>query len=191
MSNECAGHGTKRVGCQTRHPVYAEPKARSRARASPRGGVWRKSKATSRGEASMRINRFNSDAGYAPAGSAERATAESSWRGETGPQPCSQAGSSCRWSRSERLHPGARGACWPAARTVRDDTLSMRWWSDCPFQQGSSFGTRWTWCSGTRPADAVAGGWAPPRRMARWFSTWLHGRSQRFCSDWDRLPFCA
>ncbi len=30
-----------------------------------------------------------------------------------------------------------------AARSVRDDTLSMRWWSDCQFQQGSSFGIRW------------------------------------------------
>ena len=49
-SNVCAGHGTKRVGCKSRHQVYAEPKVSRRARASPRGGVWRKPKAKSRGD---------------------------------------------------------------------------------------------------------------------------------------------
>ena len=49
-SGVCAGHGKKRVGCKSRYQVYAEPKVSRRARASPRGGVWRKSKAKSRGD---------------------------------------------------------------------------------------------------------------------------------------------
>jgi hypothetical protein len=47
----CAGHGTELTGCKSPCQVSAQPKARSRARASPRGGVWRKPNPKMRGDA--------------------------------------------------------------------------------------------------------------------------------------------
>jgi len=38
----CAGHGALLHRCKSYGQVFAEPKARRRARASSRGGVWRK-----------------------------------------------------------------------------------------------------------------------------------------------------
>jgi hypothetical protein len=47
----CAGHGTELTGCKSPRQVSAQPKARSRARASPRSGVWRKPHPEMRGDA--------------------------------------------------------------------------------------------------------------------------------------------
>ena len=49
-ANVCARHGTERAGWKFPCQVFAEPKARRRARASPRGGVWRKSNPKARGD---------------------------------------------------------------------------------------------------------------------------------------------
>jgi hypothetical protein len=46
----CAGHGALLRRCKSYGQVFAEPKARRRARASPRGGVWRKSNPKLRGD---------------------------------------------------------------------------------------------------------------------------------------------
>jgi hypothetical protein len=46
----CAGHGTELTGCKSPCQVFAQPKARRRARASPRGGVWRKPNPKMRGD---------------------------------------------------------------------------------------------------------------------------------------------
>jgi hypothetical protein len=46
----CARHGTDRAGWKSPCQVFAEPKARRRARASPRGGVWRKPNPRARGD---------------------------------------------------------------------------------------------------------------------------------------------
>ena len=45
----CAGHGTELARWESSRQV-TEPKARRRARASPRGGVWRKSNPKARGD---------------------------------------------------------------------------------------------------------------------------------------------
>jgi hypothetical protein len=50
MLSVCAGHGTKRGRWKSSGQVVAEPKASERARASPRGGVWRKPNAKLRGD---------------------------------------------------------------------------------------------------------------------------------------------
>ncbi len=49
-SSVCAGHGTKLERCKSSYQVYAEPKVRRRARASSRGGVWRKPNSKLRGD---------------------------------------------------------------------------------------------------------------------------------------------
>ena len=46
----CAGHGALLHRCKSYGQVFAEPKARRRARASPRGGVWRKPNPKRRGD---------------------------------------------------------------------------------------------------------------------------------------------
>ena len=46
----CAGHGTELARCKSSHQVFAEPKVRRRARASSRGGVWRKPNPKARGD---------------------------------------------------------------------------------------------------------------------------------------------
>ena len=46
----CARHGTERAGWESPCQVIAEPKARRRARASSRGGVWRKPDPEARGD---------------------------------------------------------------------------------------------------------------------------------------------
>jgi hypothetical protein len=46
----CARHGTELVGCKSPRQVFVEPKARRRARAQPRGWVWRKSNPKARGD---------------------------------------------------------------------------------------------------------------------------------------------
>jgi hypothetical protein len=51
MPGVCVGHGTELTGCKSPCQVSAQPKARSRARASPRGGVWRKPNPKMRGDA--------------------------------------------------------------------------------------------------------------------------------------------
>jgi len=50
MLGVCAGHGTELVGWKSPHQVFAEPKARRRARASSRGEVWRKPNPKARGD---------------------------------------------------------------------------------------------------------------------------------------------
>jgi hypothetical protein len=47
----CAGHGTERARGKSWRQVFAQPKARQRARAPPRGGVWRKPNPQMRGDA--------------------------------------------------------------------------------------------------------------------------------------------
>jgi hypothetical protein len=47
----CAGHGTELTGCKSPCQVVAEPQARRRTRASPRGDVGRKSNPKVRGDA--------------------------------------------------------------------------------------------------------------------------------------------
>ena len=46
----CARHGARLLGCKSLDQVYVEPKVRRRARASPRGGVWRKPNPKARGD---------------------------------------------------------------------------------------------------------------------------------------------
>jgi hypothetical protein len=46
----CAGHGRELVGWESSCQELAEPKARRRARASLRGGVWRKRNPKMRGD---------------------------------------------------------------------------------------------------------------------------------------------
>jgi len=46
----CAGHGTELARCKSSRQVFAEPKARRMARASPRGGVCRKPNPKLRGD---------------------------------------------------------------------------------------------------------------------------------------------
>jgi hypothetical protein len=50
MPGVCAGHGTELARCKSSRQVFAQPKARKRARASPRGGVWRKPNPKMRGD---------------------------------------------------------------------------------------------------------------------------------------------
>jgi hypothetical protein len=50
IGNGCARHGTDRAGWESPCQVIAEPKARRRARASSRGGVWRKPNSNARGD---------------------------------------------------------------------------------------------------------------------------------------------
>jgi hypothetical protein len=50
MGGVCAGHGTKLGRWKSSCQAVAEPKASERARASPRGGVWRKPNAKLRGD---------------------------------------------------------------------------------------------------------------------------------------------
>lgn len=48
--NVCARHGARLPGCKSPDQVFVEPKVRRRARASPRGGVWRKPNPKVRGD---------------------------------------------------------------------------------------------------------------------------------------------
>src|SRR5215475_6183715 len=50
MPGVCAGHGTELARCKSSRQVFAQPKARRRARASSRGGVWRKPNPKMRGD---------------------------------------------------------------------------------------------------------------------------------------------
>ena len=49
-SDVCAGHGALLRRCKSYGQVFAEPKARRTARASSRGGVWRKPNPRLRGD---------------------------------------------------------------------------------------------------------------------------------------------
>jgi hypothetical protein len=53
----CAGHGTELTRCKASCQGCAEPKARRRARASPRGGVCRQPYPNARGDAQERERR--------------------------------------------------------------------------------------------------------------------------------------
>ena len=71
----CARHGTERARWKSSRQVKAEPKARRRARASPRGGVWRKPNPKARGDEQEPDTRCGTS------GTSRHVTAKSSIRG--------------------------------------------------------------------------------------------------------------
>ncbi len=112
----CARHGTERAGCKSPRQVFAEPKARKRTRASPRGGVWRKSNPKARGDVQEPDSRCG-----AP-GTSGHVTAKSSIRnGVCFINPASTRGTFCvlpweisrlsiemDWESGNRLRPAGR-----------------------------------------------------------------------------------
>jgi hypothetical protein len=123
MARACAGHGTELVRGKSSHQVFAEPKGRRRARASPRGGVGRKPTPTMRGRACPELVEGNRNRrrGVGPPGTSWHGTATSAIRSgvccinptSTHREVCVVPRESCTASRRDG---GGRAASCPRCR---------------------------------------------------------------------------